>query len=567
MTKIDRFRLSLIVLGIFLFGFSFIFVLYVGLPVDFSADYLQSAIRTLDTISYSQLIKATLNPLTPGWFYPPHGMMEYMRPVTILLFQVLHRLLPYSLLPFQIVASISHGLLTVLLFGLIYFWTKRVLLGCFAVLLYTSFPSNFSLMHSILSTDYQYVVSILDICAFLLLFSLSVGKFKTKSSFIMATFFWVLATWLVIKIKSSEKILPFIYLGFLIIRFKFIAQKIGLRRCFVLFLLMMAMMLMVIPLKSHESWLTPTVKQKIEFTTSKKDARALSFHWKNSLQRTFFVFGGEFPFTTVFRKRAPRSFTENLGFCLAWFFWLGLIVMPFILAQQKKEDTPNNYAHFYWLFLMWFVAIIAGFSSGADLFDLRFVNFAYIPAIPVLFMMAHTFKTVFFEKKHCQLFYGVLVLILIYTIGNNFVILMKQIRHFGGMQSVSVRAERDVFHNFYGKPPVEAQLYERHQELIDRVMVIDWYDLPSDWLFIAKNKLRQEKVAYFFTDNANSDKLKQLREANLDIQLWKTYNLLDAEPLIFNIFRMTQCLRERFSKRRKRYEIFIYRVTEKNASV
>ena len=208
---------------------------------------------------------------------------------------------------------------------------------------------------------------------------------------------WIVIIWIVIKLKSSEKILPFVCLGFLFLRARFIFARIGTARFGVLIAGILATMLLVVPLKSFESWIddnqsvtgltTPPTE-----TTSKKDARALSFHWKNDLQRTFFVTGGDFPFNTLVRDKTPLSCTENLGFFLAWPFWIGLMSTPFLLTRQRQNES---YAHFFWLITTWFAVIIAGFSSSADIFDPRFLNFAYPPGVLLLYLMIHVAESSF----------------------------------------------------------------------------------------------------------------------------------------------------------------------------
>src|SRR3989338_1952565 len=169
----------------FLFGFIFIFINYAGLPIDFHADYVNDSLKSLETTTPLSLLKRTLNPLTPGWFYPPNGMMEHMRPLQILMFHIFHKLVPFSLVPFHISAAVGYGLLAVILFYIIAYWTKKSLYGWLAVVLYASFPSNFFIMTSITSFDFQYYVSIFSLAILVLLFTLTSGTLKKNTSICM----------------------------------------------------------------------------------------------------------------------------------------------------------------------------------------------------------------------------------------------------------------------------------------------------------------------------------------------------------------------------------------------
>lgn len=543
---------------IFIFAFLFIVVCYLGLPVDFSYDYLDVSLRTVGTVSFQDLIKFTLNPFSAGWFYPPDRHIEYLRPLQILLFQLFHLWMPASLAPFQIAAAIGHGLLALFIFFVIYYWTNSLIYGWLAVLLHASFPSNFFIMGSIASLDFQYYVSILTISALILFILLTIGKFRSTFSFLTASVAWFVILWIDIKLKSSEKIIPFVCFGILLVQFRFILDRIGFQRlCALAVGVMATVIILVVPQKSVESWFhrmnfssVEQTEQQIK-TISPKDKRALSFSVKNAVRRTFHINGLEYSGT-------PRSFTENLSGPLGVCFWISFLLMPIILRRQKNRDL---FKHFLWCITIWFSSIITGFSSGADLHDLRFLNFAYIPAVFLLFLTASAFKETLSSFTRVNVFFRwFFIFLVIYSIFNNFTLLEVNLRHFGGMQSALIRAENDVFFDFYKRHPKGAELYQKHRELETRVVFIDWYDRQGNWFEDASYQLKNEGVLYFYTSYFDSEKLERFKQARYKVEFWKRYDLLKAEPLAFRWLQLKTFLKNRFRKKPKKFEFYIYRI-------
>jgi len=189
-------------IAVFFVGFLFIFSLYAGLPIDFNADHITINVRGADTMSYSELISLILNPLTPAWFYPPNGLMEYLRPLEFLGIKLLFHVSNYSLTPFHLTAAITNGILMVIFLLIIFYVTRSLFWSWLGVLLYLSFPSNLFLMLSTFSVDFQYSVSILSTVA-LILFGLATLRPMKKSTFFLSLMGWIITVWFAIKLKSS----------------------------------------------------------------------------------------------------------------------------------------------------------------------------------------------------------------------------------------------------------------------------------------------------------------------------------------------------------------------------
>lgn len=568
-------KLILNLVGIFIFGFCFIYAAYVGLPVDFNADHVNN-VQGTEAVSYETLIRMIINPFTPAWFYPAEGRMEYLRPLQFLLMKFYFEKFHYSLVPYHVTAAAGHGILLVIFSIFIYFFSRNILFAWLAALLYTSFPTNFFMMTSVFSMDFQYYVSLLSIASLSLFGFLTFQKVKSKVIFVGSVLTWLITMWLAIKLKSSEKVLPFIMVSFLLLRASFILKRIGWLRTIILVLLLVSATPLVVPLKCFERW-TPKqvdVMPSIQtFPTTKKDKTAFSFQWKNIVQRTFFVPGGEFPFTTMRRRQTPKSFTENYGFFLGWVFWLGLPWLLWFMVLHRRKPCSKEVEvreevrrHCLWLIILWFAATIAGFANGISVYDTRLLNFAYVPSIFLFFSILSIFEKNYFNNVTKRLSFQILLTtFVLYTCLSNFSILGKLISHFGGIQDALVRSEKDIFFAVYHEPPTEKTLYERHGELESRVAVIDWYELPADWLQTAIEKLNREGIIYFYARSADSERLQELRKAGYPVVFWKRYDFLDAKPLFFRIQRKMLQLKTLFRKSKKKKEnvILIYQVRNK----
>lgn len=555
--------------GCFLFGFLFIYSSWVGLPTDFNADHLTINLRGTHALSYGELIQLTLDPRTPAWFYPANRLMEYLRPLQFLGMKIIFELFNSSLVPFHVLAALGSGLLSAVFFALIFYWTRSVLFGWLAVILYASFPSNYFMLTSTFSGDFQYFISVLSLISLLIFCRLALGNIKKGARTILAVILWIATIWLAIKLKSSEKILPFVCLAFLIWQFRQIRIRIGMRGIVILTSLIVGLMVLVVPASSIAKWTGCTAFEKgvpstqvavsTQTTTlDSKDKTTFNFHWKNMLERTFYVPGGDFPFTSLRRHEWPRSFTENYGFFLGWIFWVSLLLLPISLARVKTYESIGD----FWMILIWFGATIAGFANGLTVYDTRFLNFAYVPSVLLLFLMIFFWQRAFFQSGKSQaIFRTLIVAAVLYTAITNFTFYSKLLMHFGGMQDTQVRAETDIFREVFGRNPGPWELYQKHHEIESRFLVIGWYDLPADWTNQVKDKLQKEKTIYFYSDSSESERLKALQAAGYEPNLWKRYDFLDAKPGMFRIAKAISRFKKIIRGKAKKHEILVYRIS------
>ena len=573
-------RLTLHFAGIFLFSFAFIYVCYVGVPIDFHNDYVTDSLQSLTSVTLPELLLRTLNPLTPGWFYPPLGLMEYMRPLQVLFFHFSHAITPFSGAPFQVAAAVSHGFLGLLLAGMIYRWTRSLLYAWLAVIFHTSFPSNFHIMASIASFDLQYLVSVCDLLMLGLFFALTSGKMRSRGRFAAALVLWFLILWFTIKLKSSEKIIPFICGAHLVWRIRYVHSRLSSKRIAAVFGVLLLSAILVVPFLSFDAWTGEKTDGTAVTLSAKpvtvKDQKFFKFDWTSSLKRAFFVprENARFPLLTVKSNDQLLSLTENIGFFAGWVFWLGMLMLPFLIFRFRKrapgngDADPEDFLHFLSLVLLWFAAIIAGYASGAALKDPRYLNFSYLPFLLLFFGILKMAESAFgLPRLGRRLLQTGVALIVAITVFSNYDILEAEIYQGIGIQAAYVRAEREVFVDFYGREPQGEEFYAGHRIFSNRVMVIDWYALPEDWLDNALQRLSQEGVLYYFCHATDTRRLDQMKAAGLREELLTEQVYLDAAPLIFRVMKINNAIREKMKKKPRRQRIYVYRITRPETEV
>jgi len=562
--------LSIHLIAVFLFSFLFILFCYLGLPVDFNADYLQTHIRAA-SISKGEILKYIVNPFTPVWFYAEDGRMEYVRPLQVLLFNLVHRQFPYTVVPFHYLAAVGMGLLNVVLFLIIFYFTRSPLYGWLGTLIYTSFPSNYFIMSSVCPIDFQFYLSIITISSLATFGFLTSGMWRKKLQFAGCIVLWFVLIWIAIKLKSTEKIIPFICFAFLCLRLRYVLKAIGKIKTAILFVILASSLILIVPVKSNKIWANnPYIganEKKIAGPSTKKDKVTFGFQWKNIMKRTFYVPGGEFPFTTVIRHKTPKSFTENYGIFLGWIFWISFLIAPLILIRSRekiiwlKKGEINE--HFYWLIFIWFGVTIAGFANGINLTEIRLLNFAYVPSIILLFISIGMIEKRWCGKNIQQKWLHLILSVLVAsTVLSNYALLTKLIGHFGGMQDTLVRVEKDMFQSFFRKAPEAAELYEKHLELERRAVFVDWYEYEENWFEQAQEKLQKEHVLYFLSRDENPRRLQKFRDAGYSVSLLNRYSFFDSNPPIFKILHAATKSRELLKGKPIRQEILIYQITK-----
>lgn len=559
-------------LAVFLLSFGFIFIYWVGLPADFNSDHITINLRGAQASSYADLLGRVLNPLTPAWFYPADRAMEYLRPLQFLGMKALFDLFGPSLIPFHLTAALGLGCLCSFMFWLIRRWTKSLVVAWLAVFLYATFPSNFFMLGSTFSGDFQYFLSILSIASLLIFSRLTWEDSLSLLKRVGWTALWIISIWLAIKLKSSEKILPFICLAFLILRNRVIIERIGKMRFVTLLVLVFSAMILVIPLKPVKTPAPAQTEITSEESFADKDKKTFSFHWQNMLQRTFFVPGKK---PSPFR---PRSFTENFGptldddeiwgripyfGILFWIVFLSGISRLFFgkpsANSLEEAQVSIRTKHEVWIITIWFGATLAGFANGLDVNDIRFLNFAYVPGILCFFAFLHEPFQLLRPKWLPKLLWNLLLSAAVITpVIFNTLIYNKLTIHLAGMQDALVRAEKDIYRAISLPVPQGWELYEKHADLEkeDSVILSDWYEsanLKSAEEIIAKNGF----VYVYSTKSNPTDKekptlLPELIEKGYSVELSKRYDLLEGSPIIFKILK---------GVKKKRYDLFVYRVT------
>ena len=554
-------RLSIHLLLAFLFGFFIIYFLYVGLPYDFNADILRDEKITSAT-TYGQLFSYLAHPTTPAWFF--YSRMEELRPIMYIIHKFFFETCPGSLFPVHLIVALAHGLLAVAFFAVFYWITGNKLYSWLLLLLYASFPTNGVMLAGYVSLEIQFLLSVLELAGMACLIILTA---KTPQSAFKRTLLilgWLGATWIAIKWKSSEKILPFVYLGFLIFRFKFIRQRIGARFLALLALTNLFMFVLAVPLKAPQkdapALSKPATQEQAVF--GQKEKQMTRFHLSTLLARTFLPPGEENPLLTFSLDKLPTSFTGNLGFFLGWFFWLGLIHAAVLHFRIKQESLPESFQrrlHAFCLTLFWFLAVVAGFGAGKLAMEVRYLNYAYVPGVILIAFLLRIFQEFFFRaalvrKISVFAFSGMVLFVLI----QNYGFLTKWIGFYGGVQHANYESDKFMFENVFRSKPKGFDILRKHGELENRKLFVSWYDAKPDWLGDVKAKLNREKFIYLKSRGEPDEKLDLLRKEGLRVEPAAYFSFYDAKPLFF---RFSKFLIQSHLKKSKNLRVELYKVS------
>lgn len=541
------------------FGFFVIFSLYYGLPYDFNADLLRDEAVT-STVSYSQLFRFLLTPTTPAWFF--YENMAELRPFMYVLHKFFFETFGANLPAVHLIVALAHGLLALVFFSVIYRITGRKLYSWLLLFLYASFPTNAVMLAGYVSLEIQFLLSALEILALAALVCLTWNPPPSVFKRALLIFSWFAITWLAIKWKSSEKILPFIYLGFLILTGLKIKQKAGASLLAALILMNLFMFLLAVPLKQTKP---APVNENRNQVFLQKEKQMTRFQIPTLIARTLSLPGGENPLLAVELDESPNSFTGNLGFFLGWFFWLSLFGAPLIyflkrrsLPAADKEQIKLRF-HAALLVFLWFAAVVAGFGMGNIVTEVRYLNYALVPAI-LLFAFFLRFTEDFLSpqnltRKIVPLLFSAMF---IFTIIQNFKFLTKWIGFYGGIQHTVYESEKMIYQDFFKTSPEPMEFLRKHGELGKRATLVTWYDLKEDWFLEARKRLEQEKVLYVKSRGEPDDKVERFRQEGFRVEKRANFSFYDAKPLFF---RYSKLLVQTRLKKNKNLQVALYKVT------
>ena len=555
-------RLSIHLILSFLFGFFIIYFLYAGLPYDFNADILRDE-KLTSSVSYSQLFSYIVNPSTPAWFFYPR--MEELRPFMYVIHKFFLETFPGNLLPVHLIVALAHGLLAAAFFLIFYWITENSLCSWLLIFLYASFPTNGVMLAGYVSLEIQFLLSALELGGIAALTILTARPPRTvlKKAFLILG--WLAATWIAIKWKSSEKILPFVYLAFLIFRFNFIRQHVGARLLTLIALTNLFMFVLAVPLKtptlhSGQSVSAPSERERTVFT--QKEKQMTRFHFPTLLARTFLPQDEKNPLFTVSLDKFPTSFTGNLGFFLGWVFWVGL----FTVAVLHFRTRPDHFSeplklrlHALTLILFWFLAVVAGFGAGKLTAEVRYLNYAYVPGVILIGFLLRIFQEFFFRtpragKVSVLVFSGMVL----FTLIQNYGFLTKWVGFYGGIQHANYESDKLMYESVFHSKPKGFDVLRKHGELEDRALFVTWYDAKPDWFEKVKAKFEREQFLFVKSRGEPDEKLDRFRQEGYKAEPAATFSFYDAKPLFF---RFSKFLIQSHLKKSKNLRVELYKVS------
>jgi len=325
------------------------------------------------------------------------------------------------------------------------------------------------------------------------------------------------------------------------------------------------MFTLVVPLKPVPPPQDVT-EEELQKIFIKKDENMFRMSIPNLLARTFVMPDSENPLTTVELDQLPNTLTGNMGFFLGWFFWLGMIFTPILWLRAGHRGRPKGSheeqfqrrLHGFILVVIWFFAVIAAFATGAPLGEVRYLNYAYIPATLLIGFMIRLIEDAFLLRLPARTWFAIVVSVLVgFTILQNIKFLKKWVCHFGGMQHAISESEKIIHTSFFGQTPAGMVLYNRHGELEERAVLVLWYELPADWFDQAMDRLQRENVLFVKTREESDPKLERFRDRGREVEKLAVISLDDAKPAIFRVQRWLEQAGLRRSKNRN---VFVFKI-------
>ncbi len=360
-------------------------IFYAGLPLDFTADYV-NALKDLRTVGFKELILQTLNPLTPAWFFSEN--MLALRPLTFLYLKSFETVFGVTTFPIGVGEAVSCGLICSLLYYVIRRCGLPAIYGILSIALYLTFPSN---PRGFLAfPQFEYFNTLLRFLPVLLFGSLTLGAARSRFKFIGSLVLVYVLVLLAIKLRSSEKILPPLFLAFLTLGSVPLRRGLGWKRYGSIFLVTALLFFSVVPLAptvpsaktdscGSVTAAAGTSASGPECGAERKEGRIKSFRVENLVSSLFSM-------APPSRDRLPRNFMETYGIVLGPFFWIFLFLGAWTLLRSKDEDRALR--HFFYLFLLWFGLVSLSFGSSFTASQIRYLNFTFLPSVVLLFLSA-----------------------------------------------------------------------------------------------------------------------------------------------------------------------------------
>lgn len=554
----------------FLAGLLFSVFFYVGLPFDFTTDYV-TAIGYAHRFDFRELVTMTLNPFTPGWFFVED--MVYLRPLMFLYFKVNESIFGPGAISFEIIEALCCGLVSALLFYLGVKASGSKFYGWLGVTLFLSFPSMF---FSTMSFPHiEYLNTLLRLMAVILFGHLTLGSVRTKTGFMIACGLCALFVFLAVKLRSADKILPPFFIAFLALNFRPVLHRLGRVRYAALLGLSLLMMISVVPLPVL--WGARDASQPLT-GADRKEIKIRTFQTQNVYRNLIHNPEGDFPFTTLSKDKPPLSLTESYGFFLGWGFWLSLAATPFLLRRFRGIHPPELAGprlqflkHFYKLLGLFTLCFAVLFGSDMAAADLRYLSFILTPSVPLfVYSISLVESRIFFKnqekctgRKNYALAcfrLGVLSCFL-FTVITNLGFFLKYLGHFGGgMTWGFVRAVETVYEDHYGAMPRGRELYLKSGELFNNNLGIDWHD---SWPEILKKRYEGTVIKgsplYILSQSPVSPDLPLTAPSGFltSSSMIAEVNFLDAPPLAFRILKAAKTMRNKQNK----HKIYIHKVS------
>ncbi len=537
------------------FGFLFILFCFWGLPQEFTRDYPE-IYHLVQSVTYREIGWCTLNPLTPGWFFTEN--IAHLRPLGVLSTKLFWDIWDQgSPTPFIMMGAIFSALFSGLLFFMVRRFTEDRVLPWLAVILYLTFPMNYITMTSF-PMGFEFAFDFLRLIPFVIYGFVLLRKEKKFALFLLFLALFYVSIFILIKIKSSEKILPFVFLIHWVFVFRSLVVRLGWLRVLMTGLVLLLLIFSVVPARYWGiDYRVPASLRDIhaedfdrglmkDFQNKEKEISQISA--KNLYVNLVKAPKNKLILLRPVSKRQPVTFFEHLGFFGSWFFVFLVFWVLRLFMKKKKEPVPEEVRGREQLLhdlipvlAVWTGAIALTFACDFTVGVPRYLSFILLPGTVLFFAMTGLVQISLSSRISLggsflkQNFYRVAGLCLFLTIIANSIFFSRYLCHFGGrMLWAAQEAEKKVYELRFGHAPTPHELHLAHDQLAAESVAYDWHDSAREKLNLL---MKTKNEFYFISAKEDSENIRLLRESGARVERIGSYPYFDAPPPFFRLIR------------------------------
>ncbi|MBI2095166.1 MAG: hypothetical protein HYT89_03260, partial [Candidatus Omnitrophica bacterium] len=373
------------------FALPFFWMAFLNQGLPFSTMDDPTLLYMAQTTPYEKIISRVINPLTPTWSYQleMQGGGEQnqlgLRPIELLIWKLLLSCFGYAPAAYFLVKAVYLALVSALIFFITWRLTENKTMATLAALFYsTALPCYMSVFFI---SDFGLLAQFIQGLAALLFLDIvektEEGELALPKLFRLCGALF-LTLWLGIKTYETVKILPFIFLAFLVLRnLRNLTSWIRQKKNIALTAWLLSLFVLVVPFTANF--------KAVNRTAEVKNTLLPNYHWdtlyRSLLQNTKNAWETE-PDIALFSFKSclPFSIARTLGFFLCWAVVFALLYL--LLRRNSLWKSLDRRKQLLWSFSgLWLLADFAALGTAREA-DPRHLM---VPLIPVTIFLASSF--------------------------------------------------------------------------------------------------------------------------------------------------------------------------------